>query len=237
MNENDASTLALKIQSFGLIAGWVLFTMFAVFPLFFVATIYFSDIFFSIYILIFIVFVLIMGLWKRFIMSSRFDFWIDVEVLDPFENAIFPTLCGCVMMIFLFWWFFMISGNFILELVYFICIAIVFLPIYYFLLRYRKQKSKGERLKYVRGKTEEVEKVVGKALDSLNLKYTRVKEGSMWTMLILSYKIKDSEISIRVQKLGRKEAIITIKVHSDSNIPKTREIEKTIGSLINIDQH
>jgi len=53
-------------------------------------------------------------------------------------------------------------------------------------------------------------------------------------MLTPSYQIEGSEISVKVRQVGRKEAVIVTKVQSTSDIPKAREIEKRIDSLIDI---
>ena len=235
MNENDSSIFALKMRSFGSVAGWGMFIMFVLLPLFFVADIYLSNFFLSIYMVAFIAFIIIMFLWERLIKVSRFNFWLDADVFTPILSTIFPMLSGCIIAAFLIWWWFFIeTGVFLLDIVYFICLTAGFLPLYYFLLRYRKRKFKGERYKYARGKSEDIEEVVRKALDSFNFKYTRVMEGSKWTMLVPSYRIEGSEISVKVRKAGRREVIIAMKVQSLSDVPKAREIEKSIDSLIDI---
>ena len=234
MSEDDASIFASKTRSFALVAGWGAFTILILLPLFRAMDIYISNIFFWIYLAVLIIFVLIMILWGYLIMRSRFGFWFDEEVFNPLWNAIFPALSGFIISGFLNWWFFMVCKLFIVETVFSIWIPVALLIYFFFLLRYRKWKIKGERHKYARGKSEDIEEVVRKTLDSLNLKYSRVVEGSKWTMLVPSYRIEGSEISVKVRQARRREAVIVIKALSTSEIPRAREIEKTIDSLINI---
>lgn len=235
MNENDASIFASKIRLSSLVFGWGMFTIFVLRPFFYIATLYFSNIFILLipYVALFAFFIIILR-WTNSIMKSRFNFWMDVEVLDPLLNVFFPMISGWLISAFLYWWFLMIIGFFSLKMVFTICILAAFFSLYYFVLRYIKRRYKGERYRYIRGKSEEIEETVKRALDSLNFKYMRVIEGSRWTMLIPSYQIEDSEISVKVRKWGRRVVIIVTKVQSTSDIPKVRQIEKSIDSLMDI---
>ena len=168
-------------------------------------------------------------------MKSKSDFWIDAEMSESVFNTLFPMFSGYVLAGILFCWLYFITFGFLLfPIITIIFFTVAPIPLFYYLLRYFEQRSKGMRYKSARGKIEDIEKIVRKALDSLNLKYSRIIEGSRWTMLITSYQLEDLGISIELKKVSKIRVFIATKVQSDSDIPKTREIEKTIDSLISI---
>jgi len=236
MSEDGALTYALKIRLSGLVSGWGLFTLFILFPLIIAAAFYFSNIFFFlIYAIILFVFLMIMVTWKIIIMKSRPDFWLDAEILESVFDTLYPLFSGYVLTGFLFCWLYFIAFGFLLfPMITFIFLTMAPIPLFYYLLRYFEQRSKGMRYKSARGKIEDIEEIVRKALDSLNLKYSRTIEGSRWTMLITSYQLEDLGISVELKKVSEIRVFIATKVQSDLDVPKAREIEKTIDSLISI---
>jgi hypothetical protein len=168
----------------------------------------------------------------------RDKFWIHIAVLDYFWDTIFPSISGILIMGFLFWWFFKLLGEGTSKFLYihsFLWLTIFLF--YYFFMRYWSRKSKGERFKCFRGEIEDIDEIVRKALDSLNLKYSRVIEDSKWIKLTPSYLIEGSDISVKVWKVGKRKVRISTKAQSTSDIQKAREIEKSIDSLMDISDH
>jgi hypothetical protein len=235
MNENNVSIFALKIRSHNLFLGWGLFTLFVLLPIFLVAGLYFSIIFLSFIIIALIVFMVTWILLMISIDKLRDKFWIHIEALDYFWDTMFPAISGFLIMGFLFWWFFKLLGEDTSEFLYFHSFLwLTSLLFYYFLMRYFNSRNKGERFKCFRGKIEDIDEIVRKALDSLNFKYSRVVEGSKWIKLTPSYLIEGSDISVKVWKVSKRKVRISTNTQSDSDVPKAREIEKSIDSLIDV---
>jgi hypothetical protein len=238
MSEDDASIFTLKMRSLNLFLGWGLFTLFVFLPIFLVAGLFFSIIFFSFIILALVVFMVIWILLMISIDKLRDRFWIQFEVLDYFWDTIFPAMSGIFIMGFQFWWFLKLLGEDASGFLY--IHSFLWLTIFlfnYFFMRYWSRKSKGERFKCFQGEIENIDEIVRKGLDSLNFKYSRIVEGSKWIKLTPSYLIEGSDISVKVWKVSKRKVRISTNTQSDSDVPKAREIEKSIDSLMDIIKH
>ncbi len=229
---SNVRTLA-KVISYGY------FIIFVIFPLFVVAIIIININFVWVYFALFFSYQGFVVLMNYRVMKAKFNFWVDIEIYEPLENIIIWIYFGGIISAVLSWLSQLILLDYSLSeswAYYVVPIAVFTLifPILYFGLKYKKKKFKGERRRYVRGKKKDIENIVSKALDSLNLKYNSVTEGSKWTMLIPSFHIEGYGISVKFYKIKYNEVAIAIKVEDPVDHKEARKIEKGIDTFLNI---
>ena len=222
-----------KISSYGY------FIIFVIWPLFVATTLLIDDIFIWMHIALILGFSGFVLLLDKRIMKAKFNFWVDIEIYDPLENIVLWIDLGAIISVVLFW----LSLPILLDYPFLedwerfavaFAVLVSFLPFIYFVIKHKKRKFKGERRRYVKGKRKEIEKTVIKALDSLNIKYNSVTEGSKWTKLIPSFHIEGYGISVKIYQIKYNEIAIAIKVEDPGDHPEARKIEKGIDTFLNI---
>ena len=220
-----------------------LFILLILAPLFCAAYIIIDDIYLWIWIIIFIVLYAVVAILEHLTMRNKFSFWMDAAVFHPRFKVICIVLTGLLIACVLWWWFMYIffQSKFGVNISYmwpiFVLLISLLVGLIIFLhhtAKKAKKDDKGKRLRFVRGKREEVSDVVSKTLDALRLKYILTTKGSKWTMQMQYYQIEGHKISISMNQSKVKEVRISIKSDMPDEIAKANEIEKGLDQFLNI---
>jgi hypothetical protein len=244
MSERDVEVMddfTSKVNFLTGLLGWGIFIAVVATPLSFIAGILVHSFFMTISAALLLATAITFAIMRHVYLKERFQFWIDAERYNPFLNAMYYAYSGGICGAFLTWWgIYLVFGSGVFEYYWpevvlaSILIPSVFMIIVRFAVEYRKKKVKGTRGRYFSGKKADIDETVRKALGSLGMVYEEVKEGSHWTGFIPAYRIENSGISIIVSQAGFTSVSVTMKTTTQDDIPKAREIERAMDSLLSL---
>jgi hypothetical protein len=237
--EEDAEAFLTKLRLVTFAIGWGNFAFFITIPVVFLGMIPFGADILLIWAILLFVFTGIVLVWEAKVKKSRFGFWIDSNKLfASYFKTMYPIMLGAIASAAMLWMLVpMVTHSSILDSenlifnVMFIQFIVIFI-ILHFVSRYRLKKERGKRLRYVRGKKEDVEDIVRRSLDSQGIQYRKDVEGSKWTLLLPTYRIEGTGISIQPVQAGMKVVSLIMKVPNPEDFQTSREIERVIDSFL-----
>jgi hypothetical protein len=161
------------------------------------------DAYFGVYFL----FVLVGAILAKRPAGSKAGLWLEVELFSPVYTFSLMLLSGLMAALLLFW---LISVKFAVQFqIIFIdyspmlIILLTMLVAMYPLRRYRRRKYENVRVRFVRGKGDDVVAAIRSGLDSAKIDYRYSVSGSQWTTVRPSFLFGSSPRRVDVRMVNR----------------------------------